>query len=212
MKTMGITQLYLVNPKKKPDATSHAMASGATDVLDACVITNCLADALAGATLAVGVTARRRDLSPELKPLRDAAPMLGQHAHSQGLALVFGTEMSGLTNEEIGSCQALVTIPANPAYSSLNLAAAVQIVTYELRLACIDTPIFASDLPPLAPIEDIERFFDHLERALIHLKFLDPAQPKRLMLRLRRLFARTRLEQEEVNILRGILSRIIKVD
>lgn len=210
IKTMGFSRLTLVQPKHFPDPQASAMASGAEDVLAEADVHANLSDALRGATLVAGVTARRRDLSHRVLEPRAAAELLAQESQP---ALLFGTEMSGLSNSELDHCQLLITIPANPAYSSLNLAAAVQILAYELRLAAASA--VASDNETelsYAPYDEIERFYAHLETALVQSGFLNPDNPKRLMSRLRRLFSRTRLEVEEVNILRGILSAFSKVD
>jgi tRNA/rRNA methyltransferase len=156
----------------------------------------------------IGLSARRRELTHEQVTAREAAARAVAIAHSQPVALVFGTEMSGLSNAELIQCQLLAMIPANPDYSSLNLAAAVQILAYELRQATIDPVPAETPAFPLAQHDDVEGFLQHLEQTLIHIGFLDPAMPKRLMPRLRRLFARARLEKEEVNILRGILKAV----
>lgn len=204
MKTMGLSQLYLVNPKHFPDAAADAMASGATDVLAGARVCASLDEALQGAVLAVGLTARRRDLSHAMLSLREAAPQIVAKATNAPVALVFGTEMSGLSNAELEKCQQLMTIPVNPQYGSLNLAAAVQVVAYELRLCSVDV-VPVPDGFPLATFEEVDQFYVHLEQTLTRIGFLDPKHPKRLMTRLRRLFARVGLEKEEVNILRGVL-------
>ncbi len=204
MKTMGLAELVLVRPKRFPHAEADALASGATDLLAAARVCDTLDEALAGCALAIGLSARRRELSHEQVTAREAAARAVATAHSQPAALVFGTEMSGLSNAELLRCQLLAMIPANPEYPSLNLAAAVQILAYEVRQAAVSpaqpTPPF-----PLASHDEVEGFLRQLEHTLVRIGFLDPAHPKRLMPRLRRLFARTRLEREEVNILRGIL-------
>ena len=204
MKTMGLNNLFLVNPKRFPDAMADAMASGANDVLLNAVVCASLEQALQGAVLVVGLTARHRDLSHAMLTLRQAAPQILERACDAPVALLFGTEMSGLSNAELEKCQLLITIPVNPEYSSLNLAAAVQVVAYELRTCGIVTEPISKDFP-LAAFDDVERFYEHLERTLVEIDFLDPLDPRRLMTRLRRLFARARMEKEEVNILRGIL-------
>ena len=209
IKTMGFARLALIAPKRFPDPQANAMASGAEDVLVNAEVCADLSWALHGATLVAGLTARRRDLSHAVLEPREAAALLAKEAAP---ALLFGTEMSGLSNKELDHCQLLVTIPANPAYSSLNLAAAVQVLAYELRLAATSSVPMQDDASKYAPYEEVERFYQHLETVLVQKGFLDPASPKRLMSRLRRLFARTRLEVEEVNILRGILSALNKVD
>lgn len=206
MKTMGLSQLVLVRPKKFPHPEAEAMASGATDVLAQAHVCDSLEEALAGCTLAIGLSARKRELSHELITARAAAAQMVQLATTQQVALVFGTEMSGLSNDELIRCQQLAMIPANPEYSSLNLAAAVQVLAYEMRVAASSSaPLPAESGFPPASHDEIEGFYRHLEETLVRIGFLDPAMPKRLMPRLRRLFARARLEKEEVNILRGIL-------
>lgn len=208
MKTMGLSQLILVNPKSFPHADAIAMASGASDILDNAQVCSSLAEALSDTTLAIGMSARRRELSHELVSAHASVQRAITAAHHAPVAFVFGTEMSGLSNAELDHCQLLAMIPANPEYSSLNLAAAVQIISYELRMAALDNPQPANPgtTQLLATNEDIERLYSHLEQTLIEIGFLNPDQPKRLMQRLRRLYGRTALEHEEVNILRGILS------
>lgn len=208
MKTMGLHDLRLVEPKLFPDPMAVAMASGASDVLDAARIGATLEEALVGATLVVGCTARRRDLSHDFMSARDAAPRLLAQAATAPVALVFGTEMSGLTNAELELCQLLVQIPANPDYSSLNLAAAVQILGYELRCALPDLVRVDNAVTELAAHHDLELFYQELEQVLIQIGFLNLAAPRRLMTRLRRLYARAQLEKGELNILMGILKHI----
>ncbi|TCV90754.1 RNA methyltransferase [Sulfurirhabdus autotrophica] len=212
MKTMGFNSLYLINPKHFPDGHANAMSAGADDLLVNAVVCTSLDEALEGTTLAVAVTARHRDLSHAVFTTRQAAPQILENAVNCKIALVFGTEMSGLTNEEVNKCQMLVTIPSNPEYSSLNLAAAVQILTYELRMTLPETGLVEAKSRELAQFEDVERFYNHLEQVMVETGFLDPNEPKRLMQRMRRLFVRAQLEKEEVNILRGILSATQKVD
>jgi len=207
MKTMGLSRLYLVNPKSFPHAEAVSLATGASDLLDTAVVCESLAEALEGTTVAIGLSARKREISHELLSARQGAERAIKEAHHGQVALVFGTEMSGLSNAELDLCQLLAMIPANPAFSSLNLAAAVQVLSYELRMAALDSPApAASPALELAPNEDIERMYEHMQETLIQIGFLNPQYPKRLMQRLRRLFGRTKLEKEEVNILRGILS------
>jgi tRNA/rRNA methyltransferase len=212
MKTMGLSRLYLVTPKSFPDAQATAMASGADDLLAAAVICPDIETALRGTVFAAGLTARHRELAAPFAWARQAAPELVATAQQGEVALLFGNEQSGLSNEEAGHCQRLVMIPANADYSSLNLAAAVQILCYELRLAAIDpgAPPAIGDAGEAAPHEDVDRLVEHLERAAVASGFLDPTQPKRLMARMRRMFGRARLEREEVNILRGILASFEK--
>jgi tRNA/rRNA methyltransferase len=205
MKTMGLRNLYLVNPRQFPDAQAEAMAAGAGDVLRGAVVCSTIDEALHGVVFTVAMTARMRDISIEVKTPREAMPRVLQHAATQQVALLFGTEMSGLTNEETGKAQLLVNIPADPDFSSLNLAAAVQVVCYEMGVAAQS---YLPDTPEVVPAtyEQVEGFFSHMERTLLEIGFLTTQNPARLMQRLRRLYARARLEPEEINILRGILS------
>ncbi|HEU0189441.1 MAG TPA: RNA methyltransferase [Gallionella sp.] len=204
MKTMGLRHLYLVNPRYFPDPQADAMAAGADDILREAVVCSSIDEALQGVVFTVAMTARLRDISIEVKSPREAMPLLMQQA-AQPVALLFGTEMSGLTNEEMGKAQVLVNIPANPDFSSLNLAAAVQVMGYELNIAAqYHVPAMPEVRP--APHEQVEGFFAHLEKTLLEIGFFTTQNPARLKQRLRRLYARARLEQEEVNILRGILS------
>ncbi|MFN3715298.1 MAG: RNA methyltransferase [Thiobacillus sp.] len=206
MKTMGLSQLVLVEPAVFPNSQADAMASGAIDVLADARVCSTLAEALADTTLALGVSARRRDIAAEILMPQQAAVRLLTEAQAAPVALVFGNETSGLSNEELSLCQGLVTIAANPQYSSLNLAAAVQVLSYEVRRVWLDQPDWPDRELDAASGAEIERFYGHLETALADLDFLHPGSPGKLMLKLRRLFSRTRLSREEVNILRGILS------
>jgi tRNA/rRNA methyltransferase len=205
MKTMGLAQLYLVNPRHFPDAQAVAMAAGADDILQNATVCASVDEALQGVVHTVALTARLRDISPEVKDSRQAVSELLQHAASQPVALLFGTEMSGLSNEELGKAQILVHIPCDPDFSSLNLAAAVQVMAYELHMATREFLPGAPEGQP-APHEQLEGMYEHLEKTLQEIGFFTTQNPARLMQRLRRLFARARLEQEEVNLLRGILS------
>lgn len=210
MKTMGLSSLYLVNPRLFPDPKATARATGAADVLDAARVCASLDEALAGTVLAVALTARSRDLAHEAVTPRQAAPLLLAQACTEPVALVFGTEMSGLTNEEVGKCRLHVHIPANPEYSSLNLGAAVQVMAYELAVAAADGAVPPIDEVKLARLDELEHFYTRLEQTLIEIDFLDAQYPKRLMARLRRMFARAGMEAEELNILQGVLTAIRK--
>ncbi|WP_408584911.1 RNA methyltransferase [Paraburkholderia bannensis] len=227
IKTMGFSRLVLVSPRVPQvqlDPEAIAMASGADDVLAAAHIVPTLADALAGTQWSLALTARMREYGPPPAAPRHAVQDACRQVAAHGdIALVFGNERTGLSNEDVERCSALAHIPANPAYSSLNLAQAVQVLAYELRMAYLDESGAGTALPaagaatlgapgtatPLATSDDIERMYVHLENALIALDFLDPANPKKLMSRLRRLFARSGLEREEVNIVRGIAKHIL---
>ncbi len=205
MKTMGLHQLYLVNPRHFPDAQATAMAAGADDILENAVVYASINEALRGVAFTVAMTARLRDISIEVKTPREAMPQVLQEAAVQPVALLFGTEMSGLTNEEMGCAQLGVNIPTHPDFSSLNIAAAVQVMVYELAVAAQSFKPAVREIQP-APHERVEGLYAHLEKTLIEIGFFTTQNPARLMQRLRRLFSRTRLEDEEVNILRGILS------
>lgn len=214
MKTMGFSDLVLVNPRDA-DVLTHAeaiaLASGATDVLAAARIVYSLDEALAGCNFSVALSARPREFSPPLFEPRQLAEHLAIDTALKA-ALVFGSERYGLSNEQVSKCSALVSVPANPVYSSLNLAQAVQVIAYECRVAALgevrseDTIGFRGER---ASAEQVEGMFTHLEKALIDIDFLDAKNPKKLMPRLRRLFARAELEVEEVNILRGIATQLI---
>ena len=208
MRTMGLESLYLVRPREFPHPEAQARASGALDVLREARVCRDLAAALHGCALAVATSSRQRELRHELLAARDAARELLLHAAAQPVALVFGNETTGLTKAEAALCQLWAYIPANPAYASLNLGAAVQVFAYELRIAAD----YELQLPKrefeLATIEEVEALTQHFEQIMLQTGFLDPKVPKRLMPRLRRLLARARLEGEEVNILRGFLRSI----
>ncbi len=208
MKTMGLRQLVLVQPQRYPCVEATAMASGADDVLHGARVVDDFDQAVGDCVLVMGASARRRGLScPELDP-RSAAGLLLEMAVRAPVALVFGRESSGLSNEELDRCHYMVRIPANPDYSSLNLAAAVQVLAYELRMAALlpHAGVPPDSLP--APAEELERFYGHLQEVLLETGFLDPANPRHLMRRLRRLFNRARPDQNEINILRGMLSSV----
>ena len=205
MKTMGLRQLYLVNPRYFPDAQAAAMAAGADDVLQHATVCASVDEALQGVTFTVAMTARLRDISIDVKTPREAMPQVLQEAVAHPVALLFGTEMSGLTNEEMGKAHVGVNIPTDPDFSSLNIAAAVQVIGYELSVAAAAFKPENTAIQP-APHERVEGLYAHLEKTLVEIGFFTTQNPARLMRRLRRLFSRTRLEDEEINILRGVLS------
>jgi tRNA/rRNA methyltransferase len=207
MKTMGLNQLALVSPQRFPDPEAQWRAARAADVLENATVHDTLDDAVRDAAFVVACSARSREMAvPEMNARAAAARVIGV-ARRQRAALVFGNETFGLTTEQVNKCSVLALIPADPVYSALNVAAAVQVFTYELRMAALSgdtTP----DSPRLATHEEIEGFFLHLETVMAENGFLNPEQPKKLMPRLRRLFGRSGLEPEEVNILRGILKAL----
>lgn len=210
LKTMGLSRLYLVTPRRFPDPEAEWRASRAVDVLAAATVCASLEEALSGVACAVASTARRRELAVPEVTAREAARRVIEVARTQEAALVFGNETHGLTTAEVNRCGLLATIPANPEYSSLNLAAAVQVFAYELRMAAYEEAGGSASAAPrtLATFEEVEGFYEHLEQAMTETGFFDPRHPKKLMPRLRRLFARAELEREEVNILRGILKAL----
>jgi tRNA/rRNA methyltransferase len=207
MKTMGLSQLYLVNPHLFPDKQAEWMATNAVDVLQQATVCTDLDTALSGVVLAVACTARSREIAVPAVTARQAAQRLVEVAGSQPVALVFGSEVRGLTTEQVKRCQIIATILTDPSHSSLNLAMAVQVFAYELRLHAVETTVVPTLTKPhtLATHEEIERFYAHLEKELMACGFLNPAQPKRFMQRVRRMFARMQLEHEEVKILRGVV-------
>jgi len=211
MKTMGLSALHLVAPHEFPHPEADARAAGALDVLGRAQLHDNLAAALKDCVLACATSSRRRELRHETMSARAAAHELVAQAASHPVALVFGSERTGLDRELAGLCQLWAGIPANPDYASLNLAAAVQVFAYELRsaLSAIETPQTPEFEP--ASFEQVEQLLRHAENTMVSVGFLDPANPKRLLPRLRRLIARARLEAEEVNILRGFLNAVDKL-
>jgi tRNA/rRNA methyltransferase len=177
-------------------------------VLDAARVVGTLDEALDGCVLVVGLSARRREFAGRVLPVRAAAAAAVAHAARGDVALVFGGEMSGLSNRELARCGIVATIPTDAGYGSLNLAAAVQVAAYELRVAAAGDAVWTAPRFAPATADEIEALYRHGTQTLIDMRFLDPERPKRLLPRLRRLFARAGLEKEEVNILRGILARI----
>lgn len=223
MKTMGLADLCLVKPAVFPDAEASSRASGAADLLESATVCDSLDQAIAGASLVVGTSARQRRIP---WPCVTARQLAGQCADEPGqIAVLFGRESSGLTNEELERCHLHVSIPTNEEYGVLNVASAIQIICYELRMAALGDdagvkpsremahrmpqPEWAWDEPPAAA-EDMERFFEHLETVMTATGFLDPANPEQVRRRLRRLFLRARPDRMEVNILRGVLSSVQK--
>jgi TrmH family RNA methyltransferase len=207
MKVMGLTNLHLVSPKIFPSAEATAMASGADDLLQRAVLHDSLESALDGCSLVLGTSARMRSLPMPQMDLRAAAGSAMNEHGGQDIAILFGQERAGLTNDEIYRCHQLVHIDTNPEYGSLNLSQAVQVMAYELRMAAVGGAGINTAPADWVPVDagQMEMFFTHLEQTLLDIRFLNPEQPKRLMARLRRLFNRARPDQNEMNILRGIL-------
>lgn len=209
MKNMGLSDLALVRPRHFPHEEATARASGATDILDNAEVVSTLADALSDCVYVAGASARSRTINwPSMGP-RDCAERMISECENGKVAAVFGPEQSGLHNDDLDLCNTLLTIPTDPGFSSLNLAMAVQVLTYELRVASMldPGPTFETEAPP-ATSEQMEHFYTHLEQVLEDIRFLDPDNPRHLMRRLRRLFVRARPDNNEVNILRGILTAI----
>jgi tRNA/rRNA methyltransferase len=215
MKTMGFTELVLVAPRAADplnDPEAVAFASGATDVLQGARIVETMAEALEGCNFAAAVSARLREFSPPVWTPRAFGGHVTGHAELAP-ALIFGNERVGLPNDIVEKCNVLINIPANPSYSSLNLSQAAQVLAYECRMAAIGDSLpetgigFQGDAASLAQVEGM---YAHLEEALVSIGFLNADNPKKLMPRLKRLFSRTQLETEEVNILRGIARQILK--
>jgi TrmH family RNA methyltransferase len=209
MKTMGLEELWLVAPERYPAAEATVMAAGADDLLFRARVVGSVREAVADCGLVVGTTARSRHLPWRIVEPREAAREIAAAAPSSTVAVLFGSERAGLSNEDIEQCQLLLTIPTSGNYSSLNLAMAVQIVAYELCLArrTLDTRRGESAIP-LASAQETERFYEHLEQVLEEIDFRDRTGEGHLMARLRRLFNRTVLDQNEMNILRGILTAV----
>jgi tRNA/rRNA methyltransferase len=207
MKVMGLTDLALVNLRCEIDDEARARASGAVDVLETARMHASLDTALADVVLAAACTSRRRDLPHPAYTPRQAAPQLLGIAQTQPVALVFGSETYGLSNEQLMRCRWLLNIPSNPAYASLNLGAAVQVLAYELRSSLDDATLALPEFA-LAPHEAEQALLVELEKTLIQIGFHNPDNPKRLLPRLRRFFAKAGLENEEIAIWRGVLSAV----
>ncbi|MFK8329333.1 tRNA (cytosine(32)/uridine(32)-2'-O)-methyltransferase TrmJ [Pseudomonas sp. BJa5] len=219
MKNMGLSRLVLVDPLDFPSPEADARASGADDVLAGTQVVATLEEALVGCNLVLGTSARDRRLPwPLVDPRECGTKVIEQAAQGMEIALVFGREHAGLTNEELQRCHFHVHIPSNPDFSSLNLAAAVQVLAYEVRMAWlavegqapkVQKPEAGSE--ELATMDEMELFYEHLEKTLVEIGFLDPQKPKHLMPRLRRLYGRSAVNRSEMSILRGILTETQKV-
>jgi tRNA/rRNA methyltransferase len=220
---MGFEDLWLAAPqipnmREAPEAV--ALASGANDVLANAQTTAGLAQALGPVTLAFALTARARDLGPPTCDIREAAMLAREHLRQPNnrVAMVFGCERAGLTNEQVALCQRVCHIPANPQYSSLNLSQALQLVAWEMRYTLIDASDRLPSTPDIAPdpgkapatAASIQALFEHWEQALIAVQFLDPAHPKKLVPRMQHLLQRSGLTQDEVDMLRGLCTAMLK--
>ncbi|EIK97689.1 RNA methyltransferase [Pseudomonas sp. M47T1] len=221
MKNMGLSRLVLVDPLDFPSHEASARASGADDVLANAQVVATLEEALVGTTMVLGTSARDRRIPwPLLDPRECGAKSTEEAAQGGEIALVFGREHAGLTNEELQRCHFHVHIPSNPDFSSLNLGAAVQVLAYEVRMAWLAAEGQASKTEKvevasvksaeLSTSDEMERFYEHLEHTLVDIGFLDPQSPRHLMARLRRLYGRSSVNRAEMNILRGILTETQK--
>src|SRR5512143_2912030 len=210
MKNMELNELYLVHPERFPDPEATARASGADDLLANAVVCDTLEQALEGCQLVFATSARLRTLAWPQVDARGCGEMIAARDDVERVAVIFGREHSGLTNAELGRSHFLVHIPVNPEFSSLNLGAAVQVIAYETMMARQREMATSRERDELAPAEEVERFYKHLEETMVQIGFLDPANPKHLMQRLRRLYNRAQLERVEINILRGILTETQK--
>ncbi|TDG14910.1 tRNA (cytosine(32)/uridine(32)-2'-O)-methyltransferase TrmJ [Seongchinamella unica] len=214
MKNMGLSRLYLVDPRQFPDEQAEWRAASAVDVLEDAVVTSSLDEAIADCQFVVGTSARGRRIPWPLLDPRQCAERMAVASEKEQVAVLFGREDRGLTNDELKVCNLHLNIPTSADYSSLNLAMAVQVVCYELRML-LDAPSLPATEDaewdtPFATRENMERFYTHLEETLVDVEFLDPAAPRQLMARLRRLYSRVRLDEMELNILRGILTETQK--
>lgn len=221
IKNMELSQLVLVTPQHFPSAEATARASGADDILQTAKVVSSLDEALVGCNLVLGTSARDRHIPwPILDPKEAAQQTINALEKQHSIALVFGREHAGLTNEELERCHYHVHIPANEDFSSLNVAAAVQVLTYEIRMAYLqwqqqptkmqkqETTLEQNSLP--CTNDELEQFYQHLEQTLINIHFLDPNKPRHLMTRLRRLYGKAQVTKLEMNILRGILTETNK--
>lgn len=216
MKNMALTRLVLVDPDEFPSGVAVGRAAGAVDLLDQAEVVGSLQEAVADCGLIIGTSARSRSIPwPMLSPEASASKLVAE-SRQHPVALVFGREASGLNNDELQQCHFHVQIPANPDYSSLNLGAAVMVLGYELyqasQAAAADPAAAEAEFwdQALASAGQVEHFYAHLERLLVAVDFHDPDNPRQLMQRLRRLYGRIRIDEMEMNILRGILTHIEK--
>jgi tRNA (cytidine32/uridine32-2'-O)-methyltransferase len=214
MKNMGLRRLYLVAPRDYPHEQAEWRAVSAKDILDAAIVVPTLEDAITDCQFVVGTSARERRIPWPLLDARQCAERMALASSQEQVAVLFGREDRGLTNEELRVCNLHLSIPTSGAYSSLNLAMAVQIVAYELHMLVSSPELPANELEqwdsPFASQGNMEHFYRHLEETLIDVEFLDPAAPRQLMSRLRRLYSRVRLDEMELNILRGVLTETQK--
>lgn len=219
MKTMGLRQLVLVQPEEFPTAKATARASAAADLLHNARVVQTLDEAIGDCQLVLGTSARLRTIPwPLIDPRQGAARVMNE-PEGADIAILFGREDAGLTNEELRRCHFHICIPANEEYPVLNIGAAIQVICYEMRMAALErqaNPVVPDQSgmqqwdEPLVSSEDMERFLRHFEETLLDIDFFDPNNPKQLLTRVRRLFLRTRMDRLEMNLLRGVLSTVQK--
>ena len=208
MKTMGLTRLYLVEPKAFPHEEANVLASGAVDVVENATVVSSLAEALADVSVACALTSRRRELSTPLSTPRETAPeRMARARDGEQVALVFGNETFGLSIDEVEQCNRLVTVPGNPDYFSLNLAMAVQVMTYELFSHSGVTVDYLKPEDRTATLGEVDSFCGHLEAAMDDVGYLEHRNSERLLRRMRTLFHRAALQREEIDILRGFFKQ-----
>lgn len=220
MKTMGISQLVLLQPKEFPTAKATARAAGAGDLLFNAKVVETLDEAIGDCQLVLGTSARMRTIPWPLINPREAAARVMNEPEGADIAILFGREDSGLNNEELRRCHLHICIPGNEAYPVLNIGAAIQVICYEMRMAALEQAgaVEVTSNPdglrdwdqPLVSSEDTERLLKHFEEVLLDIGFFDPSNPKQLLTRLRRFFLRTRMDKLEMNLLRGVLSTVQK--
>lgn len=214
MKAMGVKKLDLVTPKIFPGAEVTARASGADDILSSVQVFEDLQDAIKDCNYVLGTSARIRNIPwPAISPEHAAQQIIHKASKGINVAVIFGRESSGLSNDEIDLCNTMIEIPSNPEFSSLNIASAVQIICYEIHKVIISDIVTSgefTDKIPAASIEQMKMFYEHLEQCLVDIDYYDPEKPRLLMRRLKRLFNRAQLDLNEYNILRGILTAVQK--
>ena len=211
MKTMGLTNLVLVNPQAPVDEVAYARSSGATDVLDNALVVDTLDEAISDCTLILGTSSRERSLSWPIVDAREAGVKAVANTAEGYTAILFGQERIGLTNDELQRCHFHLFIPTNPDYASLNIASAVQVIAYEVRMASDQYSVLKHERgAALANDQQTQGLIQHFEKVLVATGFLDPAQPRLVMPKLVRLFHRAKLDVQELNILRGFLAAVEK--
>lgn len=211
MKTMGLERLVLVAPKDFPSEEATARATGASDILEQAIVAPNLRMAIQDCEWVLGTSGRNRYLQRSIVSPRECGQWIADHNDAE-IAILFGNERNGLSNEELAFCQSQIVIPTAPQFSSLNLAAAVQIICYEIFSSSLTEISCQPDslVPSLVKVEQLEQLYDHLQRVMIETHFLNPEQPKQLMPKLKRFFSRAQLEEDELNIFRGFLTAVEK--